>query len=411
MSASIRPDTGKPRIAIIVQRYGEEVSGGAELHARWLAEHLLPYVDVDVLTTRALDYLTWANYFPAGMSTVNGVTVHRFGVDHERRIEKHTALSNYVFFQEHSLLDEYNWLNVQGPISAALLQAIAERRDKYDIFIFFSFEYASTYYGIQIVPDKAILVPTAHDNEVLRLALFRNTFHLPRYIAYNTAAEREFVNRITRNQHVPGIDTGIGINVPDNIDGDRFRARYNLPDDFLLYVGRIDPAKNVVELFDFYQRYYENSDAPLPLVLMGRPVMPLPDHPGIRALGHVTEQDKFDGLAASLSLILPSLHESLSMIVLEAWLAGTPVMVHGNCGVTKRQVQLSNGGVYYHDYYEFEAGLNLLRDSAELATTLGRQGRIFAQTHYNWDTIVAKYLVMFRNILAQNSPHPQRIQS
>jgi glycosyltransferase involved in cell wall biosynthesis len=389
------------RLAIVVQRYGEKVSGGAELHARWLAEHLLPYADIDVLTTCALDYITWADHFPPGIEQINGVTVRRFPVDHERRIDQLTRTSNFVLNSSHSILDEYDWLKIQGPTSSALLQFVAEQRDNYDIFILFSYEYATTYFAMQVVPDKALLVPTAHDNAVLRLPLFRNTFHLPRYIAYNTAAERQFVNRITRNQQVPGLNVGIGINIPDDIDAGRVRAHYDLPDKFLLYIGRIDPAKNVSEMLDFYCRYYDETPDPAALVLIGRPVMPLPDHPGIIRLGHVSEQDKFDALQAATLLLLPSLQESLSMVILEAWLAGTPVMVDGGCIVTKQQVQLSNGGVYYHDYFEFSAGLQTLLNSAELCASLGRQGQKFAQENYNWDTIVTKYLHMFNAILSQ----------
>src|SRR5262245_39781952 len=73
------------KLAVVVQRYGEEINGGAELHARYIAEHLARHADVRVLTTCARDYITWRNEFPAGEELVNGIRVERFPVARERQ--------------------------------------------------------------------------------------------------------------------------------------------------------------------------------------------------------------------------------------------------------------------------------------------------------------------------------------
>ena len=57
-------------------------------------------------------------------------------------------------------------------------------------------------------------------------------------------------------------------------------------------------------------------------MLIGTPVIPIPTHPRIHHLGYVTDQDKFDAIAASELLIMPSYFESLSMVALEAWALG-----------------------------------------------------------------------------------------
>jgi glycosyltransferase involved in cell wall biosynthesis len=389
------------RIAMVVQRYGEEVSGGAELHARWLAEHLLELADVEVLTTCALDYTTWADHYPAGTSELNGVIVHRFPVDAPRNWPLSQKLTFRLLSREHSVLDEIEWIRQQGPISTPLFQALTARRDTYDAFIFFTYLYATTFFGLPLVPDKALLVPTAHDEPYLKLPLFRPTFHLPQVIIYNTQAEKEMVNNLMRNDGPAQIVAGVGINVPEESDGRRFRRNFGIEDEFLLYVGRVDQAKNVPELMDFFRLFREQHPDPLKLVLIGKANIPILSHPDIIHLGFLPEQDKFDALAAANTVIVPSLYESLSMIALEAWWMGRPVLVNGRCEILKQQCRHSNGGLYYHIYEEFQAALNLLLADSQLRQTLGRQGRRFVAHNYRWDIIAAKYQAIFDSLLGR----------
>ena len=382
------------KIAIVVQRYGEEVNGGAELHARWLAEHLLKMAEVHVITTCAIDYNTWANEYPSGAAELNGVTIHRFAVDNLRisDMKKRTAA---LLFQEHTLFDEYRWVKDQGPYSTEQLQFIRNSYSDFDFFIFFTYLYAPTFFGLPLVSDKAILVPTAHEEPYIEFPAFRSLFHLPRTIVYNTEMERSHVNRVTGNEGVPGIVAGIGINVPENIDGHRFRAKFNLDDDFILYVGRVDQSKNVPQLLEFFSRFRAQQNRKLKLVLMGKVNLHMPDHPDIVSLGFVSEQDKFDALQAAAVLVMPSLYESLSMICLESWLAETPVLVNGRCTVLKYQCRYSNGGLYYYTYDEFFQALCMLLDDPELRQSLGTQGRAFVAKRYDWDIVVAKYQAVF----------------
>jgi hypothetical protein len=193
--------TPKWRVAVVVQRYGEEVNGGAELHARWLAEHLLPWADVHVVTTCALDYQTWANYYPPGRTILNGVQVHRFAVDAPRDWAAFQRLTAQTVQRQHSVLDELDWMRDQGPVSTPLLNYLQEAYARFDLYIFFTYLYATTFFGLPLVCDKAILVPTAHEEPYLYLSLFRSLFHLPRVIVYNTETEQELVSRVTRNWH------------------------------------------------------------------------------------------------------------------------------------------------------------------------------------------------------------------
>ena len=380
------------RVAIVVQRYGEEVSGGAELHARWLAERLLPLAEIHVLTTCAVDYVTWANEYPAKTTLVNGVTVHRFHVDQPRDWAAAQKQTQALLLQDHSLFDEIAWVKAQGPYSTALLTAVRQSYANFDAFIFFTYLYATTYFGLPLVSDKAILVPTAHDEPFLYLPVFRPLFHLPRAIVYNTQTEKRLVNRVTGNNgRAQDIIAGVGVNLPEQVSAERFRQKYQIDGPFLLYVGRIAHGKNVPELLEDFQRFRQNQKDPLKLVLIGKANFDLPTHPDIVPLGFLSEQDKFDALQAASVVVMPSLYESLSMIVLEAWLMGRPVLVNGRCAVLRNQCRRSNGGLYYTSYDEFSAALQQLLSNPHLRQQLGRQGQRFAQTEYHWDTIIHRY--------------------
>lgn len=380
------------RVAIVVQRYGEEVSGGAELHARWLAERLLPLAEIHVLTTCAVDYVTWANEYPAKTTLVNGVTVHRFAVDQPRDWAAAQKQTQALLLQDHSLFDEIAWVKAQGPYSTALLTAVRQSYANFDAFIFFTYLYATTYFGLPLVSDKAILVPTAHDEPFLYLPVFRPLFHLPRAIVYNTLTEKGLVNRVTGNHgRAQDIIAGVGVNLPEQVSAERFRQKYQIDGPFLLYVGRIAHGKNVPTLLEDFQQFRQHQKDPLKLVLIGKANFDLPTHPDIVSLGFLSEQDKFDALQAASIVVMPSLYESLSMIVLEAWLMGKPVLVNGRCAVLRNQCRRSNGGLYYTSYDEFSAALQQLLSNPHLRQQLGRQGQHFAQTEYHWDTIIHRY--------------------
>lgn len=393
------------RISIVVQRYGLEVNGGAEQHARWLAERLAAVDDVTVLTTCALDYVTWADHYPPGESELNGVRVCRFPVDAPREWKKAQRQTRVVMTHQHTLFDEVQWVRDQGPFSTPLFAAIRRAYETTDAFIFFTFHYATTYFGLPLVSDKAFLVPTTHDDPFVHMALFRPVFHLPRGILYNTATERALVQRVTRNGHVPNVLAGVGVDPPADASAERFRRRFGLEGDFLLYVGRIHESKNVPELLDYFIHYRRANPArPLKLVLIGKSHLALPDHPDIVPLGFLSDEEKFDAIAAAALVVLPSLYESLSMITLEAWSVGTPVLVNERCEVVKQLCKQSNGGLYYRTRDEFAAALHLLLNSNALRRQLGHQGRAFVAENYRTEVVLRRYAMLLD---AAGSTQPQ----
>lgn len=380
------------RVAFVVQRYGEEICGGAEQHCRLVAEHLAPFVDVDVLTTCALNHLPWDNYYSAGAVELNGVRVRRFPVDQIRDHHAFDRLSYRVYGGSHSLLDEIAWVEMLGPHSPALLETIARERADYDAFVFMTYQYFPTVFGVQIVPEKAAVAPLAHDDRSLYLDVYNPVFHLPRHIIYNTDTERAMVEWRFQNQSVPGTVVGTGIHDPGTRDATGFRARHGLRGDVLTYVGRIEPAKGCQQLFDNFVRYKSERKVDLSLVLLGKAEMPVPSRDDVRPLGFVADEEKFDALAASTVVVLPSETESLSMVNLEAWTAGAPVLANGLCQVLKDNCLKADGGLYYTNYEEFAACLDLLLAEPDLRRELATSGHRYAQANYSWDAIVAKYV-------------------
>jgi glycosyltransferase involved in cell wall biosynthesis len=382
------------KIAIVVQRYGADINGGAELHARYVAERLNKHRQVEVLTTCATDYITWRNSLNAGPEVVNGVHVRRFPVVRERDPEEFGSRSHHVFTQTHSLAEELAWLDAEGPTSPALIDYIKAHASEFDVFIFFSFRYYHAYHGIRAVASKAILVPTAERDGALGLSMFAPVFRSVRACMFNSFEERALIQAVAGSSEVPGVVVGVGSEIPPQSNPIRFRQKFAMRDRFAIYIGRIDENKGCVELFDYFLRYARMLAQGLHLVLIGNPVIPIPKHPRIHHLGFLSDQDKFDALAAAELLVMPSYFESLSMVALEAWALGKPVLANGQCDVLKGQCIRSNGGLYYDNFQEFVETLRAIDFNPTLAAVLGKNGREYFQRHYSWPIIERRYLEM-----------------
>jgi glycosyltransferase involved in cell wall biosynthesis len=225
---------------------------------------------------------------------------------------------------------------------------------------------------------------------------------------YNSPEERAAIHGLAHNEDVPGVVVGVGSMIPEVTDAARARGAFNLERPFVLYVGRIEENKGCAELFDYFLRYLESSRRELDLILIGTPAMPIPQHPRIKHLGFVSDQDKFDVLAAAGALVMPSYFESLSMVALEAWALGRPVLANGRCDVLRGQCVRSNAGLYYENAGDFAAALERLLDDAGLAEAMGRNGRDYFHRHYSWPVIERKYMDMFEQLAA--APHHKPIE-
>ncbi len=391
------------KLAVAVQRYGADINGGAELHARYVAERLARHADVEVVTTCARDYVTWKNERPAGVERVNGIPVRRFPVTRERDPNHFGRLSQRVFDHVHSIADELTWLESEGPASPALIDYLERASTNLDFVLLFSYRYYHAWHGARRLASKAILVPTAERDPAIGLSIFGPSFRGVRAIMYNSHEERAMIQAATRNDKVPGVVVGIGSEIPARTSADRFRTKHNIRKPFAIYVGRIDENKGCKELFDFFLRYAATFPNGLDLVLIGSAIIPIPQHPRIHHLGFLPDEDKFDGIAASDLLIMPSYFESLSMVALEAWAVGRPVLANGRCDVLKGQCIRSSAGLYYERYEEFAETLYALESNGPLNARLGRNGRDYFTQHYTWPVIEGKYLEMFKRLQREDA--------
>jgi glycosyltransferase involved in cell wall biosynthesis len=246
--------------------------------------------------------------------------------------------------------------------------------------------------------QKAILVPTAERDPAIGLSLFGPVFRGVRAIMYNSHEEQAMIHAASGNQDVPGVVVGVGSDVPDTTNPRRFRQAFKMDRPFAIYVGRIDENKGCKELFAHFQRYAATFPRGLDLVLVGNPIIPIPQHPRIHHLGFLSDADKFDAIAASDLLIMPSYFESLSMVALEAWALGRPVLANGRCDVLKGQCIRSGAGLYYESYEEFAETLFALESNGPLHARLGLNGRDYFKRHYTWPVIERKYLQMLEHL-------------
>ncbi|MBI5686315.1 MAG: glycosyltransferase family 4 protein [Verrucomicrobia bacterium] len=380
------------KVAFVVQRCGLEVNGGAETLCLQVAQRMSRHWRTEVLTTCAHDYMSWANHYPVGAEDIGGVTVRRFAVDAPRDVGSFDLLSLKLQPRQRqcSLDEQEAWMRAQGPMSCGLLDFITSHSDEYDAFIFFTYLYATTYFLLPLVKEKAWLVPFAHDEWPIYFPMWERLFSLPRGLVFSTDEERDFLRQRFSNALPPGPVVGTGIDAVAVTNPVGFRQRHGLADPFLLYVGRVDGSKGCGELFDYFRRVREADPTPRKLVLIGREVMPIPQDKDIVRLGFVDEQTKWDAMAACDWLVMPSRYESLSLVLLETWAAGRPAIVNGECAVLTGHCRKANAGLWYSSFEEFQAILSVAKDADKHA--MGRQGAAYVRANYTWKAVERKYL-------------------
>ena len=381
----------KKKIAIINQRYGLEVNGGSELYSRQIAEKLIAKYDVEVLTSCAVEYVKWSNYYKEGVEQINGVTVRRFKTLHEREPKVFSALDSMMLSNPH-IEEEISeqWIEHMGPYCPELVEYVDKHQDEYEAIIVVTYLYYTAVKSIVRIKNKAIFIPTAHQEPFIHFDMYKKVFGAADAYVFLTDEEKDLVHSIFHNEDVPYEVMGVGVEVPEVVDSERFKKKYNL-DNYLIYVGRIDEGKDCPRLFKYFLEYKRRVKSDLKLVLMGKAVCDIPKSPDIISLGFVSEEDKFDGIKGAKALILPSKFESLSISVLEAMTLSVPVIVNGICDVLKGHCVKSNGGLYYKNYFEFEGCINYMMEHPEEHAIMCKNARKYVEDYFQWDDIMKKF--------------------
>lgn len=401
------------KIAFINQRYGLEVAGGSETYTRAMAEKLVQYLGdtghVEVLTSKAISYITWEDHYEKDIEDINGVTVRRFPVKHKRNrvLQRGAGILMRSLHIQTKWLEELR-LKARGPYVPELVSYIREHKDEYDAFIFVTYLYYPAYFGAREVYDKAWFIPTAHDEEPIYMNIYKELFTKVKGIIYLTGEEKAFVERLFNNKRVPNQVLGMGISVKEDADGARFRKKYGIDGDYLIFAGRIEKNKGCGELIDYFIRYKdemakeESKSAKkeskdryqgLTLVLMGKSLMELPEREDIRYVGFVSENDKCDGMKGASVICLPSRYESFSISLLEGMSYGNPALVNGKCDVLKGHMERSGGGFSYTNYEEFKEGITRLFDDS-VNEDMGKKAVDYVRKEYEWFRVMGRFCKM-----------------
>ena len=399
------------KIAFVVVRYGSGINGGAEQHCRMLAERLTDRYDVEVLTTCVKNYRTGGNEFPKGEETDNGILVRRFpadiiGPDEERSYEKKAKPARrlrHLLFRAGILPLLSSVFPVWKPglkkdedaqrhsrfYSSAMQTFIREHKNEYRCFIVFTADYAPFYFTAIEAGEKTIAVPTLHNAKISFRPSLTVAFSKIRYTGFNTLAEQRLGKRIFGAILGESGIIGCGIEPAEPEDWNVVKAKYGLPDRYLLCIGRVDGSKTG-SLVSYYKKYRNsNPDTAIPLVLVGGIYDRPEDTPGLFLTGFVSDGEKRAILQHAMLLVNPSFYESLSLVVLEALYDRIPVLVNGRCDVLREHCILSGGAIrYYTGAHDFASETSKMTADESALQTMASKGKHYLETNYSWNLIL-----------------------
>jgi glycosyltransferase involved in cell wall biosynthesis len=377
------------KLACVVHRFGADIAGGSERHCRVIAEHLASNHDVTILTTCARDHISWRNEYPAGASEAGPLHVRRFPVARERSLHRFKEISEVAFSGSASEAEQEQWFRENGPETPELLACLEQHGADFDRILFWSFRYYQTFFGLPLVADRAVLVPTAEEDPVIRFSVLGRLFALPAAYLFLTPEEETLVALHCSRPLPPSCIVGIGLEPVRSRPGVPLEA-IGVTRPFVLYLGRVDPNKGCETLLRHFLRRQAASGSRVPLVMAGPTNMPIPDDASVKPLGFVDEHAREALLANATVLVVPSPYESLSMVLLEAWNHGVPALVNGRCSVLKGQALRADGALYYQNFDEFARGLDYLLGRPDVARQLGQQGLSYVDREYRWPQVIRK---------------------
>ncbi|MBW1711831.1 MAG: glycosyltransferase family 4 protein, partial [Deltaproteobacteria bacterium] len=388
------------KAAFVIPWYGQDIPGGAEAECRRTAENLaVRGVEVEVLTTCLHSQAaSWdKNFHRPGETMEAGVAVRRFPIearngplfdDLNLRLMEGRSLTPW---QQKAFLA--NMVN-----SRALYQHVAKSRDC--LFLPLPYLFSTTWQTARLAPERTVPIACLHDEGYAYLDPIRRAFLGCRAVIFHTRSELELARDIWGLNRDQALLLGEGVDTDIVGDSPRFRAKYGLDEPFILYAGRRDPTKNTPLLLDFFARYKQaKANSRLKLVLIGS--QPFEKPPSLTEevvdLAFLNPQDKADAFAAADIFCQPSIHESFSLVIMEAWLNSTPVLVHGRCPATREHVERSGGGQLFNDIDDFIRAVDRLLDDKASAKRMAQAGREYVLANFNWDLICERYM----NLLAQ----------
>ena len=388
------------KIGFVAPWYGEQIGGGAEAELRGVVHHLAEAgVALEVLTTCAESFRNdWSvDFHEPGLTEEAGIPVRRFRV--RKRNEWLFEPVNRKLMKGFRITREEEEIFCREMVNSPdLYEYMKEHEQDYSLFVFIPYMFGTTYYGCQVCPEKSILIPCLHDEGYAYMKCFRDAFSRVKGMVFNAEPERLLAEKLYGVSGENFVTFGLGMDMGQTGNAERFRKVTGIRDPFILYAGRKEPGKRVDVLVKYFDRFRQEQGKDLKLVLIGGGGVENPDPENILDLGYVDLQVKQDAYAAAEFFCNPSEMESFSIVIMESWLAGRPVLVNGKCAVTKDFAVRANAGLYYENYGEFAECARYLLEHPETAGKMGENGGAFVREQFSWEAITRKYIEYFGRI-------------
>lgn len=396
------------RIGIVVQRAGKNIVGGSEDYSMRMAQVLSENYFVDIITTTARSHLTWENEYSEGVDRVkDNLNIIRFSVDIGRDKYWHNLCN--IFFNEipfnrfHELEEsekqqyikkikqipegaQEEWVKFQGPYSYNLLNYLLEKNSYYDKFIFMTYLFPTTYFGIDKIFDrkKVLLCPTFHDEPPAYFNIFKKYKNYT--LLFLTHSEKEIAEEILEETNKFQIINFGMEDIYDNIEklaGEKY----------IVYAGRLEEGKGILTLLRFFSRFTEEyGKFGIMLYLLGDGSMKDFKHPRIKYLGVLNEDEKLKYIKNAMAFVHPSPLESLSISLIEAFMMGTPVIVNKKCAVFEEHISKSKAGLSFGSYQEFSSAMLSMIENEVLRNNLSKNARKYFFEKYRLDTYKNKLI-------------------
>jgi len=393
--------------AFVVPRYGRAIAGGAETLVANLATRVAARGDrVEVWTTCARDNRSWANEFPAGTTVEDGVTVRRFPVDArdlERWIPRQIQINDGMALP---LEDQLEWMS-ESVNSGALYEHIEAHGASFDALFFAPYLFGTTFWGSLIHPQRSYLIPCLHDEHYAYTEVIQSMFRQVAGALFNAAPERDLARSLYGD--IAGGEVGMGFEPVPEEEIRELTPFFSEGAPYLLYVGRKETGKNVQLLIDYFTEGKRARTIPesLRLVIAGAGSFEDLHRPGaltrddIVDLVHVSEEEKRRLIRHAVALCQPSTNESFSIVIMEAWLLGIPVMVHAKCPVTRHHAIESGGGLYFSDAADFGLVVGELMSNEPLRRAMGESGCAYVRRRYDWAAVLGRFDAVVEDLLTR----------
>jgi glycosyltransferase involved in cell wall biosynthesis len=394
------------RIAFVCPRFAEGATvGGAETLLKALAQQAVAAGHrVTFLATCAKNHFTWANELPPGPRRIGALDVIFFPVDTDRDIASFLRVQDAISRRSHfTEADEQTWLR-NSVNSRSLCAYLQTHGDEFDWIVMGPYLFGLVYFASRLAPSKTLLAPCLHDEGFAYTRAFREMFRSVAGCLFNSEPEHALARRLYDLPESSGAVVGMGL---DSFEAspDAFARNHGLTAPYVIYAGRREEGKGTPLLLDYMALFRRRTRKDVKLVMAGTGELTPPAElrPHLLDVGFLSEEEKHEALAGATAFCHPSINESFGIVILESWLARTPVLVHARCLVNRDHCRKSNGGLWFRTYPEFEEALLTLLQQESLRRAMGAAGREYVLREYAWSTINRKFQDALRQFAARRT--------